>query len=276
VQSGFRANYAAWYLDLEDALLAQNQSQQAYHVSERYRARSFLQMLAERDLVFASDVPPDLRLARKRNAADYDRVQSQISALNPAKDQKSINELLTRLRDLNIEREQIAEQIKRTSPRFASLEYAQPLDLAGTRQVLDSATILLSYSVCHEHTVLFVVQPPGTEPGISVFNLPIREKELEARVHEFRRLIQEHRGGGDHDLVALARQFYDLLLKPAESLLAGCDRLLIVPDGSLQILPFASTAEKRGAVPGGVEAGTYRSVSDDLWRAQEDAPYGRE
>jgi CHAT domain-containing protein len=240
IRSGFRASRADYFLDLEDALVAQKQPQQAYEVSERFRARSLLQMLAERDLVFSTDVPADLQLTRKRNAAEYNGVQGEIAKIGATRDQKKIDELSRRLRELSAEREQIAERIKKTSPHFASLQYAQPLDLAATRQALDPGTALLSYSVGEEHTVLFVAQPAGSERGFSVFTLPVKEKELVAKVREFRRLIEQHKQGTDHGLVAPSQQLYDLLLKPAESLIAASSRLLIVPDGPLQLLPFAA------------------------------------
>jgi CHAT domain-containing protein len=45
--------------------------------------------------------------------------------------------------------------------------------------------------------------------------------------------------------MALSRQLYDLLLRPAESLLTGSQRLLIVADGPLQLLPFAALRRNR-------------------------------
>ncbi|MBV8808866.1 MAG: CHAT domain-containing protein [Acidobacteriaceae bacterium] len=88
--------------------------------------------------------------------------------------------------------------------------------------------------------MLFVVQPRGTEPGFSVFTLPVSEKDLQARVEQFRGLIQQRRHASNHDLVLQAGQLYSLLFKPAESLVSGADRLVIVPDGSLQVLPFGA------------------------------------
>ncbi len=240
VRSGFRAEYAAWYLQLEDALLAQKHLQQAYEVSERSRARSLLQMLAERDLVFAADVPADLERARRRNAATYDRVQAQITDLNLTREQKKLDELVIRLRELNAEREEISEQIKKSAPHFAALQYPQPLGLTATRQVLDPGTTLLSYSVGEEHTVLFVVRPAGSEPGLSVFTLPVEKKELLTKVQEFRRIIEQHHQATDRNLITLSSELYNLLLKPADSVITVSDRLLIVPDGPLQILPFAA------------------------------------
>jgi CHAT domain-containing protein/Tfp pilus assembly protein PilF len=240
IQSSFRAKYAVFYRELEDALLAQKQPQEAYRVSERYRARSLLHMLAERDLMFAAEVPAEFQRARKENAAEYDRVQMQIGMLDPDKDQKKIGELVNKLRDLSDRRGQISEQIKKASPRFAALQYPQPLDLAETRKVLDPGTTLLSYSVGEDHTVLFVVQPAGVEPGLSVLTLPVKEKEWQKKTQEFRRLIAQHRQAEDFDLTAASRGLYDLLLKPAESLLTKSNRLLIVSDGPLQVLPFAA------------------------------------
>jgi CHAT domain-containing protein/Tfp pilus assembly protein PilF len=240
VRSGFRALYAAYYSDLEDALLAQRQPERAYQVSERSRARSLLQMLAQRDLMFAADVPADLQRARKRNAANYDNVQAQLAELNSSQDKDKIAKLFARLRELSSEREEIAEQIAKASPRFASLQYPQPLDLSATCRILDPGAVLLSYTVGEDHTVLFVVSSEGTGPGLSVFMLPIKEKELQAKVREFRHLIREHREPGNRELLAQSRGLYDLLVRPAESVLARSQRLLVVPDGPLQALPFAA------------------------------------
>ena len=227
-------------MDLEDALLAQKHPEDAYQVTERYRARSLLQMLAERDLTFAGDVSPDLQRARKESAAEYDRVQAQIAGLNPTKNQKQIGELLAQLRELTAQRGQIADRIKKASPRFALLQYPEPLDLTATRQILDPGTLLLSYSVFDENAVLFVVQPAGSNPGFSAFTLPIKEKQLRAKIQELRRLIALHRPEDARTFSAQSRQLYDLLLKPAESLIRDSERLLVVPDGPLQVLPFAA------------------------------------
>jgi CHAT domain-containing protein len=193
--------------------------------------------------MFAADVPADLQRARKRNAADYDRVQAQLAGLNSADDKAQIAALQGRLRELGADREQTAERIAKASPRFASLKYAPPLGLAGTRRILDPGSVLFSYTVAEDRTVLFVVKPDGTDgtgSGLSVLTLPVTEKALQMKVLEFRRLIREHREPGNRELLEKSRQLYDLLLRPAESVLAGSMRLVVVPDGPLQVLPFAA------------------------------------
>ena len=158
-------------------------------------------MLAERDLVFAADLPADLARERTLINADYDRTQSAIARLNPAKDAAEIDRLLARLRELRDKREEIAQTIRKASPRFASLHYPQPLDLASAQQSLDAGTVLLAYCVTKEKTFLFVVQPSGrplvrAAPPVSVFTLAIGEAALREKVAAFRSLIQ--RGGESH------------------------------------------------------------------------------
>jgi CHAT domain-containing protein/tetratricopeptide (TPR) repeat protein len=238
-RSAFRAEYSEYYRDyiymLLDGPLAGQQ--EAFEVLERSRARSLLEMLAERDLVFSADLPSDVQRARKTNAADYDRTQAKLSALHPANYQEQSEPLVARLEELAAERERIIGQIRRDSPRFAALQYPQPLDLAATRRTLDPGTVLLSYSVGKEETLLFVVQPEDSKSDLSVFRLPLTETALRQKVEAFRKLIDQH-NANDQKLGAQARELYDVLIRPAESSLESSQRLLIVADGPLHILPF--------------------------------------
>ena len=153
VRSGFSAQYAGYYREYVDLLVELNQGANAFNVLERSRARSLLAMLAERDLVFAADLPGDLGRERTLVNADYDRTQSAIARLSPAKDAAEIERLLARLRELRDKREQITQTIRKASPRFASLQYPQPLDLDGAQESLDTGTALLSYCVTKDQDV---------------------------------------------------------------------------------------------------------------------------
>lgn len=195
-------------------------------------------MLAERDLVIDNDLPTEIRRTLKINSGAYDQAQEELSKLRPVKDSDRIEQLFSRLRELSAEREQLIDGVRMASPRFAALRYPQPLDVSATRKILDIGTILLSFSVCRDRTVLFLVQPTGAESGLTIFTLPVAEETLRKQVEEFRKLIIERRTANDEVLVAHARQLYDELLRPAESLVATSKRVLLVPDGPLYSLPF--------------------------------------
>jgi CHAT domain-containing protein len=244
-RASFRAEREEYYQEYMDILLELKRPEEAFHVLERGRARSLLAMLAERDLVFGAELPAEIEQARKLNASSYDRTFAQLSKLKSTKDSAQIEDLQGRLRDLNTEREEITERIRRSSPRLANLQYPQPLDFAATRQLLDAGTALLSYSVSKERIVLFVVRPMQEAPGLSVFTIPVEEKKLRAQIEGFRRLTLERRSTIDNAFVSQARSLYDLLLKPAESAFASSERLLVVPDGTLNGLPFAALLRRR-------------------------------
>ena len=250
-RSGFAAKYGHLYRDYIELLLESNRPGEALHVLERSRARSLLSMLAERDLVFASEIPADLARERKLTDGEYDRTQAKLGELSPKQDAQAIEGLLVRLRELREKQGEIAERVKKISPRLASLQYPQPLDLAGIERALDPGTVLLSYSVGKNKTHLFVVQTSSgllsKAPGLSVFTFALGEKGLREKVETFRNLIDQ-RTGPDRELISQGKQLYESLVKPAEALIEGSRRVVILPDGPLHTLPFAALVrdERRG------------------------------
>lgn len=234
-----RAIFAGNYRDYIEILIDQNEPEQAYNALERSKARALLALLAERRLPLAAGVPPALEQARRQNFANFDRIQDQLLRLSPGTDAARIESLLGRLRALDVDREQIAEQIRKADPRLASIEYPQPLNVAQARRALDPGTYLLSYSVGESRTTLFVVTPEDGKVEFAARTIAAGEKDLEARVEQFRRLLQD-RASDRVALAAKGHELYDLLVKPAEDLLAGAERVLIAPDGPLQGIPFAA------------------------------------
>jgi CHAT domain-containing protein len=101
----------------------------------------------------------------------------------------------------------------------------------------------LSYSVGEAKSFLFVVSSnPKGGPALLAYSLPVGDKALRESVEAFRRMID--RKGPSGDFVSRSRALYDLLLGPAEALIGKSDRLLIVPDGPLHILPWAALVRK--------------------------------
>ena len=88
-------------------------------------------MLAERDLVFGSDVPEETGTRAKAHRVGIRPDPGETGRLNPVKDQAQIEGLLNGLRELRERQSAIVERIRQQSPRFASLQYPQPLDFSG-------------------------------------------------------------------------------------------------------------------------------------------------
>jgi CHAT domain-containing protein len=244
LRSELRAEYSKVYQDYIELLVKTNRAELAFNVFERSRARSFLETLAERDLAFEVELPPELRRARLENFARYDSIQAQLMKLDPARDEDrtSVEQLSQKLRELQDEREQIAAQVRKASPHFAALQYPKPLDAAAARKALDPGTVLLAYSVGEKETILFAISSDSqtAHKGVSVFHLPLGEKALRDKVEALRGLLQSWNVSDTRAFANASQTLYRSLVAPAEGMLSGATRVLIVPDGPLQVLPFAA------------------------------------
>jgi CHAT domain-containing protein/Tfp pilus assembly protein PilF len=241
-RESFTAKYAHYYREYAEALLELNRRSDAFRVLERSRARSLLAMLAERDLIFSMDLPEKLERESKLSDADYDRTQDEIGQLSPQKDAQKIDELLVRMREIRTKQDDIAERIRKASPRLASLQYPQPLDAAGAQKALDPGTVLLAYSIGREKSFLFVVQP-GPKASLAVVPLKLNENDLRDSVEALRNQIvlrPSDPGESGTGATKRSRSLYDALIKPAEKQIEKSERILILPDGPLHTLPFSA------------------------------------
>jgi len=78
--------------------------------------------------------------------------------------------------------------------------------------------------------------------AVKLFVLDVRAADLAASIGQFRSWIVKRDTGADR----LARELYDLLLKPAEGEFAGATALVVVPDAVLWALPFHALQPRDG------------------------------
>ena len=242
----FRGQNGDIYRDALRLQLEMGRPQEAFHLLERFRAQAFLALLAERDLSFAGDLSPDLDQERRRLAASYDSNQLQLAELDPEKDREAIEALQRDQVQLRHRRDEIAVEMRRTAPRLAALQDPQALTFEQVREALDPGTVMLSYSTGKEQTYLFIVTPGRV---LKVETLKVGRQALEKDVDRYRQLIDQTRAGstlGAQGLDWFSRRLYNLLVGPAEPWIAAGDRIVLVPDGPLHLLPFAALTRKDG------------------------------
>ena len=257
VRTAFAGQRRAIYLEYIDILMTLQQPVAAFDVLERSRARGLLAMLAERDLVLDTDVSVELKQSTRELREEDDRLQASLARLQPRENGDEIERLRARQRELREKRNQLVERVRAASPRFAALQYPQPLSLSQVQQSLDPGTVLLSYQVGAGSSRLFVVRRAAASPeNLKVHTLAIDGEQLRQQVTALRRLIERNaagQNGAAPAFIAAARQLYDLLIAPAAADVAAADRVLIVPDGPLHSLPFAALirpSTKPGGGPG--------------------------
>jgi CHAT domain-containing protein len=240
MRARFRTGYSSFYRDAIEVQLELGHPAAAFHTQERFRARSFLDQLAERDTLFTADISEDLDRERRRLAFRLDRTQHELSVLNQRDNATQIEGLRDVLRHLRDEASDIEEKIRRTSPKLAALRYPQPLDVEGTRAALDPGTLVLSYSVGEKDLLLFSL---SKKQDLRVDTVAIGEQELREEVRYFLGEIASKARSGtqrSHALEALARKLEVLLIESVSDRVASAERILILPDGPLHLLPWGN------------------------------------
>jgi CHAT domain-containing protein len=237
VRSRFAALYAPYYHETIDLLMEQGRPEEAFHVLERYRSRAFLALLAERDLVFSADVPETLDRERRAAGAEHDRAFAALAAATG----EAVGQARQALEAVRQRQGEIEARVRAASPRLAALQHPEPLDLEGTRAALDAGTLLLSYALAQDHGYLFAVGP-GPREFLAV-KLDLGLPRVRADVARFRRLLQAASPVGTKPLRALSEELGVALLGPAADRIARAERLVVLADGPLHLIPFAALAD---------------------------------
>lgn len=219
----------------------------AFDISEKARARSLLESLNEARADLRQGVEPAL-LERERNLEQAINARAARHAqLVSNKEDTEAQTVARELDRLTTEYDEVKAQIKSKSPRYAALTQPQPLSLAEVQQrILDNDSLLLEYMLGDERSYVWVV----TRTEVSTYELPPRA-QIEDAAQRFRKLLtanqpvagesfeqtQARIREADAQLPETAASFSRMILGPVLGKL-GTKRLLIVPDGVLQYIPF--------------------------------------
>lgn len=235
-----RASNRAVYVDYLDFLVEQRRPEEAFTLSERYRAQMFLNLLAERDLAIDSEIPVALREQQEKLRAEYERAQSALIHAARARGAEPPSDLVQKTKKLWDEFSEAKEAIRKVDSRAAALRYAISLDAQAIRQRLDPGLCLLSYILGDRSILLFM----SRENSPKAFILDIERDELGRKVEMLRRLLASSRltenSARRQATLSLASELYTLLLAPVEEQISQCKRLLILPDGPLHTLPWGA------------------------------------
>ena len=233
---------------------------EAFKVTEQTRSRSLLDLLAETNSQITEGVPADLLKRKQDNLEAQQEIAEQLIGIRVTADQhpKKPSDLEADLEKLQTEFDQIENQIRTASPKYAALTAAQPLSLAEVQQkVLDDRTAVLEYSLGTEQSYLWVV----TKGSASLYKLAPRSaldklamdfraqlipSKLQRRIVGIDVVGDQQRGLGvaagpnpeeAAAMIAASNALYKAAVEPAAGLI-GDKRLLVVADGALNYVPF--------------------------------------
>ena len=206
----------------------------AFEASERSRAQSLLALLAESRLDLRARVDPAL-LERERSLQEQlaFRLDQQMRLLTGPHTEAQVAKAEAEVRALRDDYDNVQAQVRVASPRYAALRQPRVLTLREVQErILDPGTLLLEYALGDERSFLFAV----TSTSLRTYVLPGRA-EVEDAARRAYGLLSDRRSEAERTdvLAALGR----MVLEPVASEM-GARRLLVVPDGALQYVPFAA------------------------------------
>ena len=243
-RASFFANKIAAYKKLVSVLLQSGNQRntqataEAFHYSERGRARAFLDLLAETKVDLAREgAAPDLLKQQQKLQQQISQLTDQLikerSRDSNTQDKAKIAKLETDLGHADAELADWLRELRRRNPRYAALKYPEPITLSETQRMLDDDTVLLSYSLGESESFLFAV----SRTDFQVKRLPA-EKTLEANVQKLLAAITDKNNPAPAEYRRHAANLSQQLLQPVSRMLAGKKRLIIVADGALHRLPY--------------------------------------
>ncbi len=135
-------------------------------------------------------------------------------------------------------------ELQNSDPEYVSLVVTNPLNVTAIQRLLTGHEALLEYFFAHDSLTIFVVTPDQ----VTHFQVPVREKDLRAKVELLRDRLRPGPSGPD-DWSGPAESLYDLLIAPVDKkdLLSGVEQLYVVPQGVLHYLPFAVLWKTKGS-----------------------------
>lgn len=226
----------------------------ALEASEKARGRSLLDLLKEVRVDIRQGVDPVL-LKRERDLRQLLNLKAerQVALLSRNHNEEQAAAMRKEIADLTFEYEDVLANIRSGSPHYVDLMQPRTLSLAEIQQqVLDGDTLLLEYLLGEERSYLWAV----SSNSIDSYELPGRTKiekaatELYSCLTAFNQFPKEQSARQvrlyqkkiEAKYSVIAAELSRIVLNPAAPRLAR-KRLIIVADGALQYVPFASLPE---------------------------------
>ena len=238
----FLASRIGPYLAMIDFLISQKQIPQAFEYAERAKARVLLEALRGKRTDPEQFMTPDERLQEKS-------LLERMSGFNL----KILKEKEKAAPDATVVRATEAQLLKARNEHeaFFTNLYADHSEArlqrgeipnisirAAAEMIPDSETEVLEYVVTPKRTYLFAL---GNNTGsVRLFTINLSRSQLSGIIEAFRAKVSSL----DLSFSSEARRLYDILIGPAEPLLAQRKNLLIIPDSEIWNVPFEALKSK--------------------------------
>lgn len=208
--------------------------EEAWQKQEKIRARSLLENFIENGLNVNEIVSEEFFVKEKElletvATAENERIEAERSK-DAEKSRIAEQNLQSALDELQV----LQENVRRNNPKFSAINQTKDFSFADVRQTLSENSALLEFSVGEKQTYLWLIK----KDSVKLFTLPARA-ELKRVSLDYYNLLTDKTATATKT-VEKSKELSRLLFEPLKNELSDIKTLLIVPDGSLQLIPFAT------------------------------------
>jgi CHAT domain-containing protein len=247
MRAGFLEDKLDPYEQLVLLLARQGLLSEAFRTMEYSRSRTFLEVLADAPGNAASERSSALRRRiydMRREILDRTEDLAELPA--SADRDSATTAVLGILSQLRKQHDALQAEMLRELPE-ESAGGAEPLALEAVQAMLGSSEAVLEYYVTRNDLLIFLI----TKDGVRAIIQSQSETQLAARVKLYQAAVSSDPGlgGGSERWLAPATALTQVLLDPVrrDPLLAGRDRLIVVPHRFLNLVPFQALLGRRSS-----------------------------
>jgi len=211
----------------------------AFHFSELTKARALLEAMAAGAKRYDEpEVSPELR---KREASLLERLAEAEGSWEAAfkKGEAALTRLIRKKEELNRELDSLVSEIRSSYPRYAALKYPKPFPAGGL--ALRPKEVLIAFSLADDEGHVFVI---GQDGGTRIRRIHSTREALEEKARSFMEPLNTGKPAAFN--LRSARELYEILLSGALADAQDAEKVVIVPDGMLGLLPFEALVAKEG------------------------------
>lgn len=205
---------------------------EAFYWAENTRGRLLSELLSRRHAGKDSKIPSNL-VQKEENLTNRIIINKKQQQAALSKDNQ---ELLSQLEGENAllkqQMDDLIHELRKQYPQYAAIHYPQPVKLS--QLLLKSGETVIEYEVTKPFTIGMVIRDGVVIHG---FKVDKTRADIENLIRRFRNPFQEGHHMREFSL-NLSRELADLLIKPALPYLRKGERLIIIPDEALSLLPF--------------------------------------
>jgi CHAT domain-containing protein/Tfp pilus assembly protein PilF len=215
-----------------------NSASAAFYFSELTKARTLLEAMAESaKMRQGAEIPGYLKNREDDLLAQLAYLDGRWEK-NLKRGEAFVKAVSEQRNKIKGELDTLIDELRKQYPRYAALHYPAPV--YPEKLPLKDDEVLLEYAVTDEAGYLFIIKNGGIKRLIT---LPVTREALEEDIKAFVEPMNAKRSDGFS--VRDAKKLYELLLLEALEDIQK-EKIIIVPDGILGLLPFEALVIKEG------------------------------